>query len=130
MIKKVTFLFFNVCLLGILFGCNICSANSIQSSSDVEVKSEVFNITSFVETPYLDSCSAKCILLESTSEQDLSDISCLKVPVLFDTLNFYIRFSTPTKRSKTESRGLLERNITPVQHVSRNILFHSLQIHF
>ncbi len=131
MIKKVIFLFFNICLLSILFGCNICNANEIQGAADTEVKSQDFIMTAaFIENPYLDSSAAKCILLESTSEQDLSDPSCANLPSVFDTLIFYARFSNPTKRSKSESHGLLERNITPVQNVSRNILFHSLQIHF
>lgn len=130
MIKKVIFLFFNFCLLGVLFGCNICNANSIKSSATVEIKSQDFRSSTFVENPYLDSCSAKCILLESTSEQELSNSLGLKAAVLFDTLIFYIRFSNPSKRCKSESHGLIERNITPVQHVSRQILFHSLQIHF
>lgn len=131
MIKKVIFLFFNIILLGILFGCTICNANEMPQVGDFVVKGLDFNVTeAFVESPHFDSCQSKCFLLESTSEQESSDSSYLKLPLVFDTLVFYIRFSNPIKRSKLESHGLLERNFTPAQHVSRNILFHSLQIHF
>ncbi len=130
MIKKVIFLFFNICLLGFLFGCNTCNANETQHTADTEIKSPDFAITSFVETPYLDSCNSRGILIESISEQDLTDNSTPQLSLPLNTIAFYTRFSNPTKRSISETNGLLERNIPPVQHVSRNILFHSLLIHF
>ena len=130
MVRKALFFLFNFCLLALLFACNNCNATTADSDQKSEVKSTIETFPSFVEIPYVDSCQSKCILSENSNEQDLSDVSFLPIEPFYVTFANHPDYVAVINSGKFQIKGLLERNITPAQFVSRIILFHSLQIHF
>ena len=131
MLRKVIFLFFNIILLGVLFSCTICNAKGFQQVYGSEIKGQdLTDMARLLQNPTIDSYQANCIFLESTNENDLSGEAYLPMPLLISGVSIYSRILNPVKRNKSKIQGLIERNITPAQYISRNILFHSLQIHF
>ena len=129
--NKFLFLIFNLCLMVVLFASSTCVANETNTDLDIEYNRQDFDsMHSLLMTPYFHSSTGKCILLESTTENELSDSDCLILQNFKTSTFVYSRLLNPVKRSASNTSGLLERNITPALKVSRNILFHSLQIHF
>ena len=129
--NKFLFLIFNLCLTVVLFASSTCVANGTSNVADTEMSKQDFgSMRSLLMTPYVHSPAGKCILVESTTENEVSDVDYLILPIFKTSTFVYSRLFNPVKRSATNTSGLLERNITPALKVSRNILFHSLQIHF
>ena len=115
----------------VLFASSTCLANETSSGVDTEISKQDFgSMHSLLMTPYFHSSTGKCILVESTTENEVSDVDYLILPTFINSTFVYSRLLNPVKRSAANTSGLLERNITPALQVSRNILFHSLQIHF
>lgn len=130
MIQKTIFLLMNIYILGILVGCSLCNAAEMDKSVGAQVESQDLNLienTTLTVNPYLAFYHSKCILSESTDDEEQSGISFIKISPVH-TVTFYNLFFDSVERSKPEKRGQLDGNIIPVQNMSRNILFHSLQI--
>lgn len=127
--RKTIFFLIKIYILGIFLVGNVCNAASLNPSIDGQVKNLDTNHSEHNVNLHFDSSQIKCILLDNSNEEEQSKISSSKLsPINFIT--FYTFSFDPISGTKWEGKGLLERNITPVQNVSRNILFHSLQIHF
>lgn len=128
--NKFLFLIFNLGLLAFLFASTACVANENIDGNKSEISKQDFgSMHSLVMMPYFHSSTGKGVLVESSTENELSDIDYLILPTFTTTTFVYSRLFNPVKRSASNTSGLLERNITPARQVSRNILFHSLQIH-
>ncbi|MGV8993548.1 MAG: hypothetical protein ACOH1O_05550 [Flavobacterium sp.] len=115
--------------MAVLFTCNNCNATAATDHKS-EVKSNSESFLSFVEIPYVASCHSKCIISENSNEQDLTDGSLLPIEPFYVAFANHPDYVAIINSEKFQMKGLLERNITPAQFVSRTILFHSFQIHF
>ncbi|MGC1632005.1 MAG: hypothetical protein WA749_07825 [Gelidibacter sp.] len=134
MTQKSIFLLLTIFMLSIFVGGNVCNAAEIENSVEVQVKSNIVNVdedATLIDIPSLGTFHPKCILSENTDEDDQSDIPFLKLSPIH-TVTFYYRSNSIdiAERSKLKIDGLLRRNLPPIHHVSRTILFHSLQINF
>lgn len=118
MVRKALFFFINFCLLAVLFTCNNCNATAATYHKS-EVKSNSESFLSFVEIPYVASCHSKCIISENSNEQDLTDSSLLPIEPLYVAFANHPDYVAIINSEKFQIKGLLERNITPAQFVSR-----------
>lgn len=121
-------------MLSIFVGGTICNAAEMGNSTEVQVKSEVINVdkdATLIAIPFLGTFHPKCVLEESTNEDNQSDISLTKLlPTRTVTFCKCSISNDLVERCKLKVDGLLKRNMPPVHSVPRNILFHSLQINF
>lgn len=129
--KLAYILFLQICLLTISYSYSNCNVKGINNNPATDSVREAVSDNSLkFEKASSDHSQLEFILSENTFEVE-NYSSCLFVPPLnLNGKNLSDRCFIYTESIKLNNQGLLERNIIPFRNISRNILFHSLQIHF
>jgi len=129
--KLAYILFLQICLLTIPNSYSNGIVNKGKSNTTMESIFETSTPSkALFEKALSESDQLKFILLENTSETEKCSTPLLASPLNLNGKNLRDSSFVYTENAKLNSQGLLERNITPFRNMSRNILFHSLQIHF
>lgn len=129
--KLAYILFLQICLLTISYSYSNCNVKGINNNRATDSFREAVSDNSpKFEKAFSDHSQLEFILLENNFEVEKYS-SCLFVPPLnLNGKNLKDSCFIYTESIKLNNQGLLERNIIPFRNISRNILFHSLQIHF
>jgi hypothetical protein len=129
--KLAYILFLQICLLTIPNSYS----NTIVNKVNNNIATESFFETSTPDHAIFgkglsESNPLKFVLLENTSETEKCSSSMPASPLRLNGKSLRDNCFVYTESIKLTTLGLVERNIPPFRNMSRNILFHSLQIHF
>lgn len=130
--KLAYILFLQICLLTTSYSYSNCTVNRINKNVVAESTLETLtNNTPNIEKGFIAAYNQLgFILFDDISEKEKYS-SCLSgFPLNLNTTILKDSRIVYTKSIKLNNQGLVERNIIPYLNISRNILFHSLQIHF
>lgn len=114
----------------------VFSGSKVYNASDVvgdfgisEIHGEIQleEDTTNLENPYSHTQHSTAFISESYTEECQSNIT---FPNFLGISIFHLGDLELFQRNTPTIHGITETNTPPVTHISRNILFHSLQIHF
>lgn len=131
MLKLAYILFLQICLLTISYSYGNCAEKRINSKVTTESVLEALtpNKAKF-EKALSDSSQFEFILSEDTFETNEYSSHLFGSPLNLNGISLSDYYFIYTEGIKLNNQGLLERNIIPFRNISRNILFHNLQIRF
>lgn len=133
MIQKAVFIILRISLLIVILGFTKSNATEMIVSDGIQVESQILNhkeMDIVSEYAYFGFFHPSFILSEISMEEDQSVAFPLKLSII-PTPIFKISSTSIALSATNKSKALrlLEVNMTPVQNVSRTILFKSLKIY-
>ncbi|MBO9584870.1 MAG: hypothetical protein J7574_11990 [Flavobacterium sp.] len=129
--KLAYILFLQICLLTIPNSYSKAIVNKANSNaSTVSFFETSTPYKAIFEKTLSDSDQLKFVLLENTSETEKCSTPLLASSLHLNGNSLRDNHFAFDENAKLNRQGLMERNFTPFRNMSRNILFHSLKIHF